>query len=71
MDELLTLSARELAGKIASGEVKALDATHAYLTHLHAHDKTVRAFITTIDQTAWGQAKAIDEKIRAASRSAL
>ena len=63
MDDLLTLSARELAHKIASGEVKALDATHAYLTHLHAHDKTVRAFITTIDQTAWGQAKAIDEKI--------
>ena len=61
--EILALSARQIAQKVAARELTALDTVHAFLTHLHQHDDSIKSFITTIDQAAWGHAKAIDAKI--------
>ena len=61
--EIITLSAREIAQKVAAREITALETVHAFLTHLHKHDGQIKSFVTTIDQNAWGHAKAIDAKI--------
>ncbi|MHA3685149.1 Asp-tRNA(Asn)/Glu-tRNA(Gln) amidotransferase subunit GatA [Leucobacter sp. HY1908] len=68
MSELITLTAAELAGKIASGEVSSEEATRAHLAQITAVDGELNAFLATNEDASLAAARAIDER-RAAGES--
>jgi aspartyl-tRNA(Asn)/glutamyl-tRNA(Gln) amidotransferase subunit A len=64
-NELLNLTCKQLAEKIADGSVKSVDATQAVLDRIEKYDPAIGAFISTFGEDAIAKAKAIDEKIAA------
>jgi len=62
-NELLNLTCKELADKIACGAVKSVDATDAVFDRIEKVDGTVGAYISTFKERAMETAKAVDEKI--------
>lgn len=59
-DELIRLSASELAGRLASGEVSSAEATKAHLDRIAAVDGAVHAFLHVAGERALADAAAID-----------
>ncbi|MBT2385363.1 Asp-tRNA(Asn)/Glu-tRNA(Gln) amidotransferase subunit GatA [Streptomyces sp. ISL-11] len=62
MSELIKLTAAEIAAKIASGEVTAVQVTEAHLARIEAVDEKVNAFLHLDREGALAQARAVDEK---------
>ena len=54
------LSVRALAQAIREGDLRATDATAAYLERIGAVDTKIRAFSRVSEQLAWDQAEAVD-----------
>ncbi|MDF4253260.1 Asp-tRNA(Asn)/Glu-tRNA(Gln) amidotransferase subunit GatA [Streptomyces sp. WMMB303] len=61
-EELITLTAAELAARIASGEVTAVEATEAHLARIGAVDEKVNAFLHVDCEGALAQAREVDAK---------
>jgi aspartyl-tRNA(Asn)/glutamyl-tRNA(Gln) amidotransferase subunit A len=59
--DLIRLSAADLAGKLAAGEVSSVEATQAHLDRIAAVDGDVHAFLH-VSQTALADAAAIDAR---------
>ncbi|MGX5696055.1 Asp-tRNA(Asn)/Glu-tRNA(Gln) amidotransferase subunit GatA [Agromyces soli] len=59
-DELIRLSAAELAGRLAAGEVTSVEATRAHLDRIGAVDGAVHAFLHVAGERALADAAAID-----------
>lgn len=59
--ELIRLSAADLAGKLAAGEVSSVEATQAHLDRIAAVDGDVHAFLH-VSSTALAEAAAIDAR---------
>jgi len=63
-EPLLTeLSARELAQKIAKREIRAVDATRAFLEQIDTYDRTLHAFNEIYNDAAIAQADAVDHSL--------
>lgn len=62
-EEILNLSIKQLASKIASGEIKSTDATAAVFNQIESHEQTIGAYITTFKEEALAKAATIDTKI--------
>ncbi len=60
--ELIKLTAAEIAAKIASGEVTAVQVTEAHLARIEAVDEKVNAFLHVDREGALAQARAVDAK---------
>jgi len=65
MDELITLSAAQLAGGIAAGRVSAAEVTEAHLDQIAAVDESVHAFLHVDRSQALEAARAVDAKRKA------
>ncbi|MFI7242392.1 Asp-tRNA(Asn)/Glu-tRNA(Gln) amidotransferase subunit GatA [Streptomyces qinglanensis] len=61
-EELIRLTAAELAARIASGEVTAVEATEAHLARIGAVDEKVNAFLHVDREGALAQAREVDAK---------
>ncbi|MDP3209884.1 MAG: amidase family protein, partial [Rhodoglobus sp.] len=59
--DLIRLSASDLAGKLASGEVSSVEATQAHLDRIAAVDGDVHAFLH-VSKDALGTAAGIDKR---------
>jgi aspartyl-tRNA(Asn)/glutamyl-tRNA(Gln) amidotransferase subunit A len=68
---LLELTAKELRGKIASGEIKSVDATEAVFSRIEKYDGQVGAYISTFKEYALSRAEAVDAKIAGGGRVGL
>jgi aspartyl-tRNA(Asn)/glutamyl-tRNA(Gln) amidotransferase subunit A len=64
-DEILALSARDLAAAIHAGELTASEATHAYLGQIAKTEPSIHAYRCVTTQLAEQQAAAIDQARRA------
>ncbi|MBU3868023.1 Asp-tRNA(Asn)/Glu-tRNA(Gln) amidotransferase subunit GatA [Streptomyces sp. 4503] len=62
MTDLTRLTAAEIAARIASGEVTAVEVTEAHLARIEAVDEKVHAFLHVDREGALAQARAVDEK---------
>ncbi|PNG92700.1 Glutamyl-tRNA(Gln) amidotransferase subunit A [Streptomyces malaysiensis] len=60
--DLTRLTAAEIAARIASGEVTAVEVTEAHLARIEAVDEKVHAFLHVDREGALAQARAVDEK---------
>jgi aspartyl-tRNA(Asn)/glutamyl-tRNA(Gln) amidotransferase subunit A len=58
---LSDLTAHELAGRFASGDATAVEATEAALERIQATDEVLHAFLTVMGEQALEQARAVDE----------
>lgn len=70
MNNLLRLSAAEMAGKLRAGEVTSVELTQACLDRIHAIDSRVGAFLSVDDEGALATAREVDSK-RAAGEELL
>lgn len=61
-DSIIKLTAAEIAAKIASGELTAVQVTEAHLARIEAVDEKVHAFLHVDREGALAQARAVDEK---------
>src|ERR671927_455830 len=61
-DSIIKLGAAEIAAKIASGELTAVEVTEAHLARIEAIDEKVHAFLHVDREGALAQARAVDEK---------
>nr|WP_263172927.1 Asp-tRNA(Asn)/Glu-tRNA(Gln) amidotransferase subunit GatA [Streptomyces sp. SCSIO ZS0520] len=59
---MIRLTAAEIAGKIASGELTAVEVTEAHLARTGAVDEKVHAYLHLDREGALAQARAVDEK---------
>ena len=66
---IIKLTAAEIAAKIASGELTAVEVTEAHLARIEAVDEKVHAFLHVDREGALAQARAVDAK-RARGREA-
>lgn len=62
MNELLRLTAADLADRLASAEVSAREVTQAHLDQIEATDDVVQAFLCTDPERALASASAIDDR---------
>ncbi|MBL1101447.1 Asp-tRNA(Asn)/Glu-tRNA(Gln) amidotransferase subunit GatA [Streptomyces coffeae] len=62
MADLTRLTAAEIAVKVASGELTAVEVTEAHLARIEAVDEKVHAFLHVDREGALAQARAVDEK---------
>ena len=62
MNNLLRLSAAEMAGKLRAGEVTSVELTQACLDRIHAIDSRVGAFLSVDDEGALATAREVDSK---------
>ena len=62
MSELVTLTAAEIAGKVAAGEVSAVEVAQAHLDRIAAVDGKLNAFLHVDTDGALAAAKAVDAK---------
>ncbi|WP_438492261.1 Asp-tRNA(Asn)/Glu-tRNA(Gln) amidotransferase subunit GatA [Streptomyces asiaticus] len=62
MTDLTRLTAAEIASRIASGEVTAVEVTEAHLARIEAVDEKVHAFLHVDREGALAQARAVDAK---------
>ncbi|MBO8192156.1 Asp-tRNA(Asn)/Glu-tRNA(Gln) amidotransferase subunit GatA [Streptomyces oryzae] len=60
--ELIKLTAAELAARIASGEVTAVEAAEAHLARIEAVDEKINAFLHVDREGALAQAREVDAK---------
>lgn len=60
--ELTSLTAADIAARIAAGEVTAVEVTEAHLARIDAVDEKVHAFLHIDREGALAQARAVDEK---------
>ena len=61
-DELVKLSAAEMAAKIKSGEVSSRELVEAHLKVIEAAEPSIQAFLQVSADEARAQADAFDEK---------
>lgn len=66
---IIKLTAAEIAARIASGELTAVEVTEAHLARIDAVDEKVHAFLHVDREGALAQARAVDAK-KAAGREA-
>src|SRR5829696_2436494 len=59
---IIKLTAAEIAAKIASGELTAVEVTEAHLARIEGVDEKVHAFLHVDREGALAQARAVDEK---------
>lgn len=69
MTDLTWLSTRELAARIAAGEVSSTEAVRAHVERIEAVNPTLNAIVTIDPQRALEQARAADEQLVAARAS--
>ncbi|MGK5531693.1 Asp-tRNA(Asn)/Glu-tRNA(Gln) amidotransferase subunit GatA [Streptomyces sp. URMC 129] len=62
MADLIRLTAAELAARVASGDVSAVEVTEAHLARIDAVDEKVHAFLHVDREGALAQARAVDDK---------
>ena len=62
MSDIIRLTAADLAAKLASGEVSAVDAATAHLDRIDAVDGGLHAFLATDREASIAQARTIDER---------
>lgn len=65
---IIKLTAAEIAGKIASGELTAVEVTEAHLARIDAVDEKVHAFLHIDREGALAQARAVDAKREAGEK---
>src|SRR5699024_10407469 len=65
MDEVLDLSALEMAAAIRERRVSALEVTQATLARIKQRDEGVHAFVHVAEDTALARARAVDEQVAA------
>lgn len=65
MDEVLDLSALEMAAAIRERRVSALEVTQATLARIKERDEGVHAFVHVAEDTALAHARAVDEQVAA------
>ncbi|GAA4674118.1 Asp-tRNA(Asn)/Glu-tRNA(Gln) amidotransferase subunit GatA [Pseudonocardia yuanmonensis] len=70
MSELIRLTAHELASKIHSGEVSAVEAVQAHLDRIAEVDGEVHAFLHVATEAALANAALVDEAVRAGTAPA-
>ncbi len=63
MNEIINLTARELAAKIRGKELSAVKVAEAFLAQIAAQDKEIGAFITVCQESALAEAAEIDAKL--------
>lgn len=61
-DDLIHLTAADLAGRLAAGEVSAVEVTQAHIDRIAAVDEELNAFITTDAEVSLSAARSIDER---------
>ncbi|MFJ9633123.1 Asp-tRNA(Asn)/Glu-tRNA(Gln) amidotransferase subunit GatA [Streptomyces sp. NPDC101175] len=66
--DIIKLTATEIAGLIAAGEVSALEVTEAHLARIEAVDEKVHAFLHVDHEGALAQARAVDARIARGER---
>src|SRR3954453_7030407 len=59
---IIKLTAAEIAGKIAAGDLTAVEVTEAHLARIEAVDEKVHAFLHVDREGALAQARAVDGK---------
>lgn len=59
---IIRLTAAEIAAKVASGELTAVEVTEAHLARIEAVDEKVHAFLHVDREGALAQARAVDQK---------
>jgi aspartyl-tRNA(Asn)/glutamyl-tRNA(Gln) amidotransferase subunit A len=62
MSDIIKLTAAEIAAKIASGELTAVQVTEAHLARIEAVDEKVHAFLHVDREGALAKAREVDEK---------
>ncbi|WP_432013479.1 Asp-tRNA(Asn)/Glu-tRNA(Gln) amidotransferase subunit GatA [Streptomyces cucumeris] len=62
MADLIRYTAAEIAAKVASGELTAVEVTEAHLARIEAVDEKVHAFLHVDREGALAQARAVDEQ---------
>ncbi len=62
MTALHELSAAEIAQRVASGEVSAVEVAEAHIARIEALEPEIHAFVTTTPEIARAQARAIDQR---------
>src|SRR5690625_4690664 len=65
MDEVLNLSASEMAAAIRERRVSAVEVTEATLARIKERDAHVHSFVHVAEETALAQARAVDEQVAA------
>jgi aspartyl-tRNA(Asn)/glutamyl-tRNA(Gln) amidotransferase subunit A len=60
--DIIKLTAAEIAGRIAAGDLTAVEVTEAHLARIEAVDEKVHAFLYVDREGALAQARAVDEK---------
>ncbi|MDU0478460.1 Asp-tRNA(Asn)/Glu-tRNA(Gln) amidotransferase subunit GatA [Staphylococcus chromogenes] len=68
--ELTAMTAADLAAKIHSREVSAVEVTQAHLDRIHAIDGEIHAFLHVGDEEALAAARAVDESLAAGEKPA-
>jgi aspartyl-tRNA(Asn)/glutamyl-tRNA(Gln) amidotransferase subunit A len=71
MRDIIHMSAAQIAGAVNGGEVSALDVTEAALAHIDEVDDRIGSFLTRLHDVARGQARRVDDRVRAGERPAL
>src|SRR6478752_7828597 len=67
-DHIIKLTAAEIAGRIAAGELTAVEVTEAHLARIEAVDEKVHAFLHVDREGALAQARAVDAKREAGEK---
>jgi len=62
-NEILNLSAVELAGRIKSKKISSVEALKAFMARLKSVEPKIKAFVTVLEKEALESAKKVDEKI--------
>jgi aspartyl-tRNA(Asn)/glutamyl-tRNA(Gln) amidotransferase subunit A len=63
MDELLSMSCKELRDKIAAGHLKSVEAAETVFDAVDRYEPTIGAYISTFKERALAKAKEVDAKI--------
>ena len=67
-NEILNLSCKQLADKIASGRIKSVEATEAVIGRIEKCEPTIGAFISVFADKAVDDAKSVDARIAAGQK---
>ena len=71
MDEILTISVKDLRTKIRSGQVKSVDAVKACYKRIKEADPKIKAFLKLSERQALQRACEADEKIKSGAQTGL
>ena len=69
MNEIIKMTATELAAKIKNKELSSVEVTSAFINRIKEVDPKIKAYVTVCEDYALKQAKISDDKIAKAKNS--